>query len=107
MPAQASWAAVASYCQHEQGAAVAHWGHHDHGGRDAKAATAGDQGQPAGTPFADGDCEVCHGGIVAVAPVSPELLAVTPSSEVLKGAPALPLPDFASHPDRPNWPALA
>lgn len=28
LPFQASWAAVANYCQHEEGPAVAHFGHH-------------------------------------------------------------------------------
>ena len=27
---QASWAAAASYCRHEQGAAARHFGHHEH-----------------------------------------------------------------------------
>ncbi|MBY0265552.1 MAG: hypothetical protein K2W84_04010 [Burkholderiales bacterium] len=107
MPSQATWAGVAAYCQHEQGAAVSHFGHHDHGCRDAKASVTDAEGQPAGSSFADGDCQVCHGGIVAVSPVSPALTVAPPSSEVLRGTPVLSLPDFASHPERPNWSALA
>lgn len=107
MPLQSTWAGVAAYCQHEQGVAVSHFGHHDHGCRNAQAPQADAEGQSAGASFADGDCEVCHGGIVAVSPVSPALAVAPTANEALKGAPALSLPDFTSHPDRPNWPALA
>ncbi len=58
MPLQLSWAAMASYCQHETGAAAKHFGHHDH---QHKAADGKEKApDPAKTGGNDLDCASCH-----------------------------------------------
>ena len=64
MPLQLSWAAMASYCQHETGAAAKHFGHHDH---QHKAADGKDAApDPAKTGGGDPDCASCHAGGTSV-----------------------------------------
>jgi len=79
LPLQFSWAAVASYCQHETGAAAKHFGHHAH---QHKAADGQDASpDPAKTLGGDPDCASCHAGCFSVlsgdvklaSPVSPSL----------------------------------
>ncbi len=56
LPLQVSWAAVATYCKHESGAAAQHFGHHEHA-HQAK------QPEPAKDPSTltvDNDCVACH-----------------------------------------------
>lgn len=43
LPFQMSWATTAAYCQHEQGTAAQHFGHHEHR-HQASAADAADKG---------------------------------------------------------------
>ena len=58
MPLQLSWAAMASYCQHETGAAAKHFGHHDH---QHKAADGKEKAPDlAKTGVNDLDCASCH-----------------------------------------------
>ena len=52
LPLQFSWAAVASYCQHETGAAAKHFGHHAH---QHKAADGKDTGT---THLIDGELDI-------------------------------------------------
>lgn len=111
LPIQFSWAAVASYCGHETGAAAGHIGHHDHAGH-GHAKQDADPGHPG---KADGksagassiDCGHCHGycaGMVAiVAPLAAQSLAsVPPSLGDTPRAEHLP-----AQPERPQWAALA
>ena len=74
-PLQMSWAAVASYCQHESNpAAQRHFGHHEHihldpqhGERPGDKA-AKDKSGGVKKASADNDCTVCH--MSAASPVS-------------------------------------
>lgn len=111
LPLQFSWAAVASYCGHETGAAAGHIGHHDHQahGHAAKDGAPGDRGQADGTATgASGfDCAHCLGacsGLVdAVMPF--ELPALASAPQGLAGSHSvehLPAP-----PERPQWATLA
>jgi hypothetical protein len=62
LPLQLSWAAVAAYCQHEQGPAkAAHFGHHDHEHHDDGAAGE-DENAKKGPLALDDDCGTCHLG---------------------------------------------
>jgi len=64
-PLQISWAAVSSYCQHEQGVAAQHFGHHEHvhhapildddGGSDPQGKVGHFQ-----NGGVDSDCASCH-----------------------------------------------
>ncbi len=121
---QASWAAAASYCRHEQGAAARHFGHHEHhhdlplarkaGANDAASAAGhGTDAAPA-TDAADGmsgllagadlDCSVCHAQALFGVPSNPALSApdapaVANETRIQHSLPSVPQP----RPERPNW----
>lgn len=54
VPLEASWAVVAPWCQHEQGQAAQHFGHHEHEHQ------ASDHGSDSDTGKPHGDCGFCH-----------------------------------------------
>lgn len=123
---QASWAAAASYCRHEQGAAVRHFGHHEHlhdrqlaakagtidavsaAGQIAEAGHATDvadaAGGMAGVAGADLDCGVCHAHALfgvpsSPAPSVPDAPAVATDTRARHPLPSVPQP----RPERPDW----
>ncbi len=124
---QASWAAAASYCRHEQGTAARHFGHHEHrhGQHLAKPAAqdpaslaaswvavqadvlhaADDDGSTAASlASVDLDCSVCQAHALAGMPsalASPALDAPVVAGEALTQQlpPSRPQP----RPERPNW----
>ena len=118
---QASWAAAASYCRHEQGAAARHFGHHEHQhdqhqakpvnqaqgvSVDPLAADAGDDAGTAAASLAgaDLDCSVCHAHALVGVPSAPSLPAA--AAPVISGAALIqhqPPPVPQSRPERPNW----
>lgn len=121
---QASWAAAASYCRHEQGAAARHFGHHEHqhapqlikpsgeSGTLSIAAQAGenghlgaaDDGVAASQTTTDLDCSVCHAHALPGVPSAPALPAS--DAPAVSGAAQVqhPLQTVAQpRPERPNW----
>lgn len=105
LPAQLTWAAAASYCQHETGNQAAHLGHHEHQHQGAKAkAVAGSERSGATVDLGalDDDCSVCH--LSAVAPIagSPFVSTVLHATTTALS----PLAAFESHiprvPQRPD-----
>lgn len=109
LPVQLSWAAVASYCQHESGTAAQHLGHHEHQ-HEAGAAPSND-GDPHSKSNAAGavdvDCGTCHAGTCSAMVQSLNLMMVKLPSET-HSATALRLSSRpASLPERPNWADLA
>lgn len=100
-PLQASWAAVAAYCQHEEGQAAEHFGHHDH----KHEASNADKSEPLGKAFAglDLDCASCLGGhikpLMAEAVSLPTLSAPPPA--LPRSLPYLSI--AADLPEKPNW----
>jgi hypothetical protein len=102
MSLQVSWAAVAAYCQHEQGASVRHVGHHQH---EHAAHSAGHETQPK-APAAGGDldCSLCQAGCLPALVAQPELsaaqLSVSQLAEAVVPHPSSPPLDL---PERPNW----
>jgi hypothetical protein len=98
MPFQMVWAIpVSNYCQHEQGAAAQHFGHHFHqhhsdGKFHGKA--------PVGM---DDDCAYCHlGGVIlplAVISPAPAPLTSMSFSSLREAMSSLP----AREPERPKW----
>lgn len=64
LPLQFVWGAAASFCQHEQGQGISHFGHHSHK-HQSKAVSASGESTPdkksslAGDDF---DCDYCHMG---------------------------------------------
>jgi hypothetical protein len=118
LPLQFSWAAVASYCGHEEQAGAAHFGHHQHqhqhhadtgdnaeplAALDATADAAGDKAPGA----MDLDCGHCHGFcsvVPALNPGVPEALSTAHPSATLDEAGGAHAP---ARPERPQWPLLA
>ncbi len=97
IPLQVSWSAVASYCQHEQGASARHFGHHEHQHEAHKAAQSGGV-------LADTDCSLCQAGFLTALMIEPALSVATPTVTGISE------PVDSSHasapielPDRPNW----
>lgn len=111
LPTQMSWAAVADYCRHEQGAGANHVGHHDHAAHGHGAVAP----EPVDLPDLDAgglssgelDCDHCHGqcaGVLASIE-APKLDRATGASipEVRHPRAA----HAADQPERPQWPLLA
>lgn len=99
LPLQSVWAAASAYCQHEQGTATQHFGHHAH---QHQAADQDDSGGADSSNF-HADCGFCHLGGVGVVTSSPDLpfsatasQAVSPDSDFL-------LSIFLEGPERPKW----
>lgn len=116
LPLQFSWAAVASYCGHEEQAGATHFGHHEHqhhadaGGSaepvadlDATADAADDKAPGA----MDLDCGHCHGtcSVMLTLPSGlPGALSTTHPSASLDEAGGAHAP---TRPERPQWLPLA
>lgn len=70
LPAQWTWAAVASACQHETGIAAQHVGHHEHVHQPGEAEADVDHDRSTGAVEQqvafDADCHTCHGSCVSV-----------------------------------------
>ncbi|WP_374678381.1 hypothetical protein [Piscinibacter sp.] len=111
LPTQMSWAVVADYCRHEQGAAANHVGHHDHAAHGHDAASS----EPADLPDSDTgglasvelDCDHCHGQFAGVlASIEARTLDRLASANIPE--PHRPLPAHAAdQPERPQWQRLA
>jgi hypothetical protein len=109
LPLQFSWAAVASYCQHERSTSttiVQHVGHHEHQHK-ADGATGKSVVVEKNLDKFDPDCSSCHGLGLGALFLPDAKLPVFRGNEM--NAPALsalagvsPIP-----PDRPQWPFLA
>lgn len=105
LPFQSVWGAAASYCQHEQGAGVRHFGHHVHK-HQGKVLEASGESTPDKKSIAgddDPDCASCH--LTFVSPVMHT--AVWFSSELAEPMLA-PLsseqpPYIPNAIERPNW----
>ncbi|WP_317205867.1 DUF2946 family protein [Janthinobacterium sp.] len=103
MPLQMSWAAASAYCQHEEGRAARHLGHHghEHKAKAEQPASKKDGGAP------HSDCNFCHGIGQASFPAGAALAVFSPASGPIAGAPFF----YASHipdgPKRPDWRSVA
>jgi len=123
LPLQIGWAAVASYCGHESGAAALHIGHHEHqhhaddvvddhgaqanAGKDLDASASSGKAGGALAGLDDLDCSTCHlhlaGAIFpSIAPQSSpqELFPAPPTEHRPHAVPTAP-------PERPQWQRLA
>lgn len=101
LPMQLTWAAVASYCQHEIGVGTKHLGHHLQQHRAHTEPT--DTGRSNAGTAVDTDCGICHTGCVTaffepLALLSVAAFLVTGTTHlVLISSPPPSLPE------RPNW----
>lgn len=105
LPLQFSWAVAATYCQHEEVAAVSHFGHHahEHQAEDAASGGSGKHLAKTGGLGVDNDCGFCHLNLAKppFEPAAPldvrvQLTADAPSPHAFRSRG----PD---HPERPNW----
>ncbi len=109
LPLQFSWAAVASYCEHEtQG--TGHFGHHEcqkHADASARADAEPDANGDKAPGAMDLDCGHCHGtcsGMLTPASGVPGALSTAPPSATLDEAVGAHAP---TRPERPQWLPLA
>lgn len=111
LPLQFSWAAVASYCEHEtQG--TGHFGHHEHehhadAGPNAEPATDADAPGDKAPGAMDLDCGHCHGQCSVMPTLSakiPGTLSTAPPSASANEASGAHAP---ARPERPQWLRLA
>lgn len=109
LPMQLSWAAVASYCQHESGAATQHVGHHEH--QHEANTEPSNNADPHTTSKAVGavdvDCGTCHVGNWSVMLQSLNLVIVKLPSGTHSATTLLLSSQPVSLPERPNWAHLA
>lgn len=109
VPVQLSWAAVASYCQHESGVTAQHLGHHEHQ-HEASAEPSNDGDPHAKSKFVgavDVDCGTCHAGSCSAMLQSFNLVMVKLPSEANSPSVLHLSSQPASLPERPNWAHLA
>ena len=99
LPLQLSFAAVAPYCAHEEGAAAQHFGHHSHDHQDGK----GQDEHQSKLPGADPDCDYCqHAGSAALPLPLPALLSMLPQYHLEDDPSGFVsfIPDLVPPPDR-------
>jgi hypothetical protein len=98
---QAVWAAASAYCQHEQGAAVQHFGHHAHQHQ------ASDKSDPSGGPASSfhADCAFCHLGGVGAVPSSLDVPASPPAFPAVLAENTFFPSICLEGPERPKWAA--
>lgn len=102
MPLQASWAVVASYCQHEQDVTAQHFGHHEHAHEHHDEASDKDSSSKRGA-----DAHDCHGHTVGLL-VTPFTLSLNlPSAVIPQSSPSRLTSGLSSPPERPQWPLAA
>lgn len=108
LPLQFSWAAVASYCEHETPVGARHLGHHEHPhhGETPLGADSDRSADPTAGAI-DVDCGHCHGhctGLLTLPDGVPGGLTTAPpraSADEAGGAHA------PARPERPQWAPLA
>jgi hypothetical protein len=105
MPLQFSWAAVASYCQHETGVTAKHPGHHTHEHASADQLEASQNTSQSASM--DHDCVTCHLGCAAALVSVQSTTTVTASDDNPIHLQATGSQLFRERPERPQWPLLA
>ncbi|MFM2085486.1 MAG: hypothetical protein RLZZ237_355 [Pseudomonadota bacterium] len=109
LPLQMSWAAASAYCQHEEGKAAQHLGHHSHqhkAGSDKQAdKQASIDKQAKGQPHSD--CNVCHGIGHAWLPVSASMPVFDTASNAIDTASPFYISHIPDGPKRPDWSPVA
>lgn len=98
LPLQMSWAAVTSYCQHENGKTAQHFGHHEH-----KHQASGESKQgKSKLGVNDADCGYCHLSCVKAAAIADFEIGFPQSSILVEFQPPLyrsPPPGSVAKPD--------
>ena len=108
LPIQFSWAAVASYCEHEATTQTPHVGHHEHQHHtdlDVNVDKDADAQKPAGG--VDLDCGQCHGSCAAMPLPLANPLSLMNTSRPATLADAFERAHAPTPPERPQWVSLA
>lgn len=106
MAFQTSWGAVTTYCQHEQGLAARHLGHHEHKHDHQTPANASETEAPLSITSAgvDLDCSFCHAACVLALLLDSGLAVSSQASLDFNYMPVLHPPSAPNDlPERPNW----
>lgn len=99
LPLQSSWAAVSLYCQHENGAAAEHLGHHAHPHQAGADDASGTEGSGS-----DSDCSFCHAASCMVLPVGTSIPPFGIALALPRAEPRpWPLAGLPAEPERPKW----
>lgn len=117
MPVQLSWAAVASYCEHEVRVSEAHLGHHEHQHqKDVEFHSVGDNGlsdsddigskgiAPGDTDLDCGHCHTYCSAMLSTPPDAPGAFSAARPGIARDEGGASRAP---TQPDRPRWRSLA
>jgi hypothetical protein len=103
LPLQSTWAAVATYCQHEQEVKSHHFGHHEHQHENGHEQAHAEEQQKDSSIKFHTDCLTCYGAAAAMImprvdafPVEPNSLLVASSDFRLTSIPS-------SRPEKPKW----
>lgn len=106
LPLQFSWAAVASYCQHETEVNTQHIGHHaaTHDARNDSSSADTDTDAKTDSKLSDADCDVCH--FSCTKPVCAHTAAL-PMPSITNGFTSALSTLYLSHigesPEEPDW----
>ena len=105
LPLQYSWAAMASYCEHETSVTAKHPGHHthDHASIDQQESSK-NAPQSAGM---DHDCATCHMGCAAALVNYLNTISAAVSDDHPLHPQVIVSQLSRERPERPNWPVLA
>ena len=113
LPAQLTWAAAAGYCMHKPGAAVSHFGHHEHVEHShacAPSQASGDVPDGEGSDASAGashDCGHCHGHAAGIPlDIKPLRIDWVRCASAQAGEELWPA-HAAVRPERPKWVHLA
>ena len=108
MPFQFSWAAVATYCEHELGTRAKHFGHHEHEHKHPQAAGEPDKaskvklGGASGGALDVADCHF-HCQCTVDLPAALEMPMVIGSQALTDWTMADAIAPVQSRPERPQW----
>lgn len=98
LPLQTVWAAASAYCQHEQGTAAQHFGHHAH----QHQAASNDSGSGPSSNF-HADCSFCHLGAIGVVASSLDVTSPAFGCAAVSWSNNFLLSVFLEGPERPDW----
>ena len=105
IPLQLTWTAASAYCQHENGAASGHFGHHNH---EHKAADGKDlTPDPTNTGWSDPDCTACHAECGFASTTTATLVSVFESDTLNAKYQFAFSPPPIKRIERPKWFGLA
>jgi hypothetical protein len=105
LPFQLVWGAAASYCQHEQGSSIQHFGHHVHKHQGKALKTSG-QGTADGKSLIgddDPDCATCHLTCVSPLAQTPVVVPAYAAEAIHTGFVNVRPPHVPYVIERPNW----